>query len=136
MGEGYYAEGTVVTTVYADTPEPEEMLQFDHWEDPVGVIKNIYDRTPTITMKNTVATITAVFTSLDAKGNSIAVTGDDIHDGEITRQDSYLVNGIYAVGTIVFDKDGCIGVITQVDPDDNDDTDDYLVEKLFYGGNF
>ena len=135
-GDGYYYEGEIVNTVYANTPLPESRLQFDHWEDPMGVIKNIYDPTPIITMKNSIATITAVFTSIDARGNSIAVTGADIHDAEITRSDSYLVNGIYSVGTIVFDKDGCIGVITKVDPDNNDDTDDFLVEKLFYGGNF
>ena len=135
-GSGYYYEGQTVNTVYANTPTPESKLQFDHWEDPTGVIQNIYDRTPTIIMKNTVSTITAVFTSIDAKGNSIAITGDDIHDGLITRHDSYLINGVYSVGTIVFDKDGCIGVITQVDPDGTDNTDDFKVEKLFYGGNF
>ena len=135
-GSGYYYEGQTVNTVYANTPTPESKLQFDHWEDPTGVIQNIYDPTPTIIMKNTVSTITAVFTSIDAKGNSIAITGDDIHDGLITRHDSYLINGVYSVGTIVFDKDGCIGVITQVDPDGTDNTDDFKVEKLFYGGNF
>ncbi len=135
-GDGYYCENETVTSVYANAPTPSSRLQFDHWDDPMGIVKNIYDPTPTIIMKNTIATITAVFTSIDAKGNSIAVTGDDIHDKLITRHDSYLVNGIYAVGTIVFDKDGCIGVITKVDPDNNDDTDDFLVEKLFYGGNF
>ena len=135
-GSGYYCENETVTSVYANTPTPESRLQFDHWEDPMGIIQNIYDPTPTIIMKNTVATITAVFISIDAAGNSIAVTGADIHDAKITRSDSYLINGIYAVGTIVFDQDGCIGVITQVDPDNNDDTDDFLVEKLFYGGNF
>lgn len=135
-GDGYYCENETVESVYANTPTPESRLQFDHWEDPMGIIKNIYDPTPTIVMKNTVAVITAVFTSIDARGNSIAITGADIHDAEITRSDSYLINGIYNVGTIVFDKDGCIGVITQVDPDENDNTDDYLVEKLFYGGNF
>ena len=87
-------------------------------------------------MKNTVSTITAVFTSLETSKNSIAVTGADIHDELITRSDSYLISGVYAVGTIVFDKDGCIGVITEVDPDGTDNTDDYKVEKLFYGGNF
>lgn len=135
-GDGYYCENETVESVYANTPAPESKLQFDHWEDPMGIIKNIYDPTPTIVMKNTVAVITAVFTSIDAKGNSIAITGADIHDELITRSDSYLVNGIYAIGTIVFDKDGCIGVITAVDPDNNDNTDDFSVEKLFYGGNF
>lgn len=135
-GEGYYCENQTVNTIRANTPTAESRLQFDHWDDPMGIVKNIYDKTPTVVMKNTVATITAVFTSIDAKGNSIAVTGDDIHDKLITRTDSYLINGVYAVGTIVFDKDGCIGVITKIDPDNNDDTDDYLVEKLFYGGNF
>ena len=135
-GSGYYYEGETVGTIYADTPTPESRLQFDYWEDPTGVVQNIYDKTPTVIMKDTVSTITAIFTSIDAKGNSIAVTGDDIHDGLITRHDSYLINGVYSVGTIVFDKDGCIGVITQVDPDENDDTDDFRVNKLFYGGNF
>ena len=135
-GDGYYCENETVKSVYANTPTPESRLQFDHWEDPMGIIKNIYDPTPTIVMKNTVAVITAVFTSIDARGNSIAITGADIHDAEITRSDSYLINGVYNVGTIVFDKDGCIGVITQVDPDENDDTDDFRVNKLFYGGNF
>lgn len=135
-GFGYYTEGEEVTSIYADEPSPESHLQFDHWDDPTGIVKNIYDPTPTIIMKNTISTITAVYTSLDAKGNSIAITGADIHDELITRHDSYLINGIYSVGTIVFDKDGCIGVITQVDPDGTDDTDDFKVEKLFYGGNF
>lgn len=135
-GEGYYCENQTVNSVYANAQTPASRLQFDHWEDPIGIIKNIYDPTPTIIMKNTVATITAVFTSIDAQGNSIAITGGDIHTGRITRTDSYLINGIYTVGTIVFDKDGCMGVITQVDPDNSDDTDDYAVEKLFYGGNF
>lgn len=135
-GTGYYSEGQTVTTVYANTPAVGSRLQFDHWDDPTNIIQNKYDPTPTIIMKNTISTITAVFVSLDATGNSIAITGDDIHDGLITRHDSYLINGIYAVGTIVFDKDGCIGVITETNPDGIDDTDDYEVEKLFYGGNF
>lgn len=102
----------------------------------MGVVVNIYDKTPTIIMKNTVATITAVFTSIDATGNSVIMTEADIHDEEITRSDSYLVNGIYQVGALVFDKDGCLGLLTKVDPDENDDTDDFQVNKLFYGGNF
>lgn len=135
-GSGYYYEGQTVNTVSANVPTPESRLQFDKWDDPTGVIQNIYNNTPTIVMKNTVSVITAVFVSLDAKGNSIAITGADIHDELITRGDSYLINGVYAVGTIVFDKDGCIGVITQVNPDGSNDTPDYKVEKLFYGGNF
>ena len=135
-GSGYYAEGSTVTSVYANTPTLESRLIFDYWNDPTNIVQNKYDPTPTIVMKNTVSTITAVFVSLDAKGNSIAITGDATHDGKITRQDSYLINGVYAVGTIVFDKDGCIGVITEIDPDGTDDTNDYKVEKLFYGGNF
>lgn len=39
-------------------------------------------------------------------------------------------------GTLAFDSEGCLGVVTEVDPDNNDDTDDYAVEQLFYGGNF
>ncbi len=135
-GDGYYYKGERVTSITADTPKPDSNTQFDHWDDPMGVVENIYDPTPTIIMKDTVARITAVFVSIDAKGNSIAMTGADIHDELITRQDSYLINGVYTVGTIVFDKDGCIGTITKVDPDDNDNTNDYEVNKLFYGGNF
>ena len=132
----YYAENETVDSVYANTPLPESRLKFDHWDDPMGVIKNIYDETPIIVMKNTVATITAVFTSIDASGNSVIMTGADIHDELITRQDSYLINGVYQVGALVFDKDGCLGVLTQVDPDNNDDTADFAVKKFFYGGNF
>lgn len=135
-GTGYYAEGEIINTIVADTPTEDSKTQFDHWEDPMGVLKNKYDPTPTVTMKDTVATITAVFTSISAEGNSIVVTGDDIHKGSITRTNSYLVNGVYAIGAITFDKDGCIGVITETDPDKLDDTDDYAVQKLFYGGNF
>lgn len=111
-------------------------MQFDYWEDPMGVIKNIYDPTPTIIMKNGVATITAIYVSIDEKGNSVVITGDNLHSGIITRSNTSPINGIFAVGTIVFDKDGCIGMITKVNPDLNDDTDDYEVKKLFYGGNF
>ena len=135
-GDGYYSEGEIVNTVYANAVPVGTKLQFDHWEDPTGIIKNIYDPTPTIVMKDSVATITAVFTSTDGKGNSVVVTGNDLHTGIITRSNTSLINGIFAVGTIVFDKDGCIGIITEVDPDSNDNTDDYKVEKLFYGGNF
>ena len=135
-GEGYYEEGFEVTTVYANTPAPEEKLVFDHWEDPMMVLVNIYDPTPTIIMRNTVATITAVFISLDAQGNSVVVTSEDIDDSLITRSDSYAVNGTYNVGTLAFDKEGCLGVVTEVDPDKSDDTDDFAVEQLFYGGNF
>lgn len=134
-GDHYYYEDEIVTTVYANTPATG--MQFDHWIDPVGIITtNIYDPTPAIKMKNSVATLTAVFTSTDASGNSIVVTGNDLHTGTIYRSSTSVVNGIFAVGTITFDADGCIGTITQVDPDHSDDTDDFAVNKLFYGGNF
>lgn len=135
-GDGYYYEGEEVNSVYADTPELGSGLTFDHWDDPVGVTVNKYDPTPKIIMKDSTAKITAVFTSIDAEGNSVIVTGEDVDDGLITRNDSYLINGVYSVGAITFDKEGCIGIVTEVDPDKNDDTDDYSVEKLFYGGNF
>lgn len=133
---GYYAENETVNSVYANTPSPESRLEFDHWDDPMGVVKDIYDKTPTIIMKDTVATITAVFTSIDASGNSVIMTGDEIDDGVILRNDSYAINGVYQVGALVFDREGCLGVLTQVDPDGIDDTADFAVEKLFYGGNF
>ena len=135
-GDGYYYEGETVNTVYANTPTPESRLQFDHWEDPVGIItSSIYDPTPTIVMNDSIATITAVYVSIDATGNSVIVTGNDLHTGIIRRSSTTLINGIFAVGTIAFDGDGCIGTITEVNPDQNDNTDDYRVEKLFYGGN-
>lgn len=135
-GDGYYYEGEKVNSVTADTLPIQDRMQFDYWDDPMGVIKNIYDPTPTIIMKDGVATITAIYVSIDEKGNSVVITGDDLHSGIITRSNTSPINGIFAVGTIVFDKDGCIGMITKVNPDSNDDTDDYEVKKLFYGGNF
>ena len=132
----YYAENETINSVYADAPTPESRTQFDHWDDPMGIVKNIYDKTPTIIMKNTVAVITAVYTSIDAYGNSVIMTGDDIHDELIYRTDSYLINGLYSTGALVFDKDGCLGILTKVDPDETDDTDDFEVKKFFYGGNF
>ena len=135
-GTGYYAENETVNSIKANVPSPESRLEFDHWDDPMGVVKDIYDKTPTIIMKDTVATITAVFTSIDASGNSVIMTGDEIDDGVILRNDSYAINGVYQVGALVFDREGCLGVLTQVDPDGTDDTADFAVEKLFYGGNF
>ena len=134
-GTGYYYEGEVINTVTADTPEDKKLI-FDHWDDPTGIIKNIYDPTPEIVMKDSVAIITAVYVTTDQKGNSVVITGDDLHSGLITRHNTSLISGIFAEGTIVFDKDGCIGVITKVNPDLDDNTDDYEVTKLFYGGNF
>lgn len=134
-GDHYYYEDEIVNTVYANTASTG--MQFDHWEDPVGIITtNIYDPTPTIKMKDSVATLTAVYTSTDASGNSVVITGNDLHAGTIYRSRTTLINGLYAVGTITFDADGCIGTITQVNPDNNDNTDDFSVNKLFYGGNF
>lgn len=134
-GDGFYYEGEIVNSVYANDPPEGVKLYFDYWNDPVGIIKNIYSPRPKIIMKDSVATITAVFSTMDAKGNSVAVTGDDLHSGLITRTNTSLINGVFTIGTMVFDKDGCIGVITEVNPDSDDDTDDYKVEKLFYGGN-
>ena len=134
-GDHYYYEDEIVNTVYANTATTG--MQFDHWEDPVGIITtNIYDKTPRIKMKDSPATLTATFTSTDANGNSVVVTGNDLHTGTIYRSNASLINGLFAVGTIAFDSDGCIGIITQVDPDQSDDTDDFAVNKLFYGGNF
>ncbi len=133
QNEHYYYDGETISTVYANTA-PTGYI-FDHWDDPVGIISNIYDPTPEIEMKDSVATITAIYTSLDQRGNSIVVTGIDLHTGIIKRSRSTLINGIFTTGAIVFDRDGCIGVITEVDPDQNDNTDDYRVTKLFYGGN-
>lgn len=135
-GDGFYYEDEIVNTVYANTPEPSTRTQFDHWDDPVGIITtNIYDPTPTIKMKNSVATLTAIFASIDSTGNSVAITGNELKVGTIRRSTTNLINGLYAIGTLTFDRDGCLGVITEVDPDKNDDTDDYSVQKLFYGGN-
>lgn len=134
-GDHYYYEDEIVNSVYANTASTG--MQFDHWEDPAGIITtNIYDKTPTIKMKNSIATLTAVFTSTDASGNSVIIAGNGLHTGTIYRRNTTLINGLYAVGTITFDADGCIGTITQVDPDQSDDTDDFAVNKLFYGGNF
>jgi hypothetical protein len=135
-GSQYYYEGETVNSITADTPMPGSNLIFDHWEDPNGICVNIYDPTPTIIMRDTISTITAVYSSTDQKGNSIVLAGSDLHAGRIYRTTTTLINGIYAVGTIVFDRDGCIGIIVQPDPDNNDDTDDYRTEKFFYGGNF
>lgn len=135
-GDHYYYEGEVVNSITADTPMPGSQLIFDHWEDPVGIITtNIYDPTPIVEMGDTPATITAVYTSSDAQGNSVVLAGNDLHTDRILRSTSTLINGLYTVGTLVFDRDGCIGLITQVDPDNNDDTDDFQTEKFFYGGN-
>ena len=137
-GDHYYYEGETVNTIYSNTAPTG--MQFDHWDDPAGVIdsttSNIYDPTPTVIMKNSVATITAVYTSLDTSGNSVIMAGSGLHAGVIYRRTTTLINGLYAVGTLTFDADGCIGAITQVDPDHNDNTDDFAVNKLFYGGNF
>lgn len=134
-GDHYYYEGEIVNSVYANTPTTG--TQFDSWTDPVGIITtNIYDKTPTIKMKDSPATLTANFISTDALGNSVLVTGNDIHNEIIYRRSTSLVNGIFAIGALTFDRDGCIGTITEVDPDHSDDTDDYRVQKLFYGGNF
>ena len=135
-GDHYYYEGEVVNSITADTPMPGSQLIFDHWEDPVGIITtNIYDPTPIVKMGDTPATITAVYTSSDAQGNSVVSAGNDLHTNRILSSTSTLINGLYTVGTLVFDRDGCIGLITQVDPDNNDDTDDFQTEKFFYGGN-
>lgn len=135
-GDHYYYENETVNSITADTPMPGSQLIFDHWEDPMGVITtNIYDITPTIVMNDSVATITAVYTSTDGIGNSVVSAGNDLHTNIIYRSTSTLLSGIYAVGTLVFDRDGCIGIITQTNPDNNDDTDDYRTQKFFYGGN-
>lgn len=136
IGDHYYYEGETVNSITADTPAPGSELIFDHWDDPIGVCANIYDPTPTVIMKDSIATITAVYTSTDQRGNSIISAGNDLHTNRIYRSTSTAINGLYAVGAIAIDRDGCIGVITEVDPDHNDNTDDFRTEKLFYGGNF
>lgn len=134
-GDHYYYEGEKVNSIVVDDP-PEINMIFDHWEDPNEIItSNIYDPTPTIVMKDTTSTITAVYTSTDGLGNSVISAGNDLHPQIIYRSTSNLISGIYAVGSLVFDKDGCVGFISETDPDKDDDTDDFKVEKFFYGGN-
>lgn len=134
-GRHYYYEGETVNSIVADDP-PEVNMIFDHWEDPNEVITStIYDPTPTVVMKDTTSTITAVYTSTDGLGNSVVSADNDEHTEIIHRSTSSLISGIYAIGTLVFDRDGCIGFIAETDPDKNDDTDDFRVEKFFYGGN-
>lgn len=138
-GSHYYYEGEVVTTVSADTPMPGSNLIFDKWNDPLEIIdttnSNIYDETPRIIMGDTPATITALYTASDGNGNSVVSAGNGLHNNMIYRSTSSLISGIYAVGTLVFDRDGCIGLIVETDPDHNDNTDDYRTQKFFYGGN-
>jgi hypothetical protein len=137
-GTGFYAPTSTITSITANTPTTG--MQFDHWEDPGHVISttlsSIYDPTPIITMPDYAATITAVFTSLDATGNSIAITGDTSHSSIIRRSNTSLINGIFTIGTIIFDGDGCISVITGINPDQDDNTDDYTITNIYYGGNF
>lgn len=136
----FYAEGTTITTVEANTPPEGQM--FDYWIDPLGIIDTVHssitDKTPIIIMPDHAATITATFTSTTTNDNSIVIAGTTLHSPDnniLYRRDTTLVSGIYAVGTIVFDRDGCIGTITETDPDHNDNTDDYKCNRLFYGGN-
>ena len=53
-----------------------------------------------------------------------------------TFENVELINGVYQIGTIVFDRDGCIAILNDMDPDGDIETDDYGVNKLFSGGNF
>lgn len=132
-GTGYYSAGTVVDTVTANDPVNDTQI-FDHWDDPVGVVENIYDSTPTIVMKDSIATITAVFISIaDITDNSIMSTNEQLTTGTMFREDFNTISGIAAIGTLVFDKDGSVGVIINSNEDQLDDTKDYTVEKLFYG---
>lgn len=141
-GDGFYYEGEIVNTVYANTPPLGSGLIFDHWDDPIGVIdttnSNIYDPTPRIIMGDVPATITAIYTNGEPNENSVILAGINTHSSTnnlIYRHNTSIISGIYAVGTIVFDNDGCIGIITEVNPDGNDNTDDYRSNRLFYGGN-
>ena len=64
------------------------------------------------------------------------MTGADLEGGIITRGETSLISGIFGIGTLVFDPDGCMGVITETNATMGDNTDNYRVEKLFYGGNY
>lgn len=132
-GTGYYPVNTVVNTVTANDPVDDTQI-FDHWDDPVGVVEDIYDSTPTIVMKDSIATITAVFISIaDITDNSIMSTNEQLTTGTMFRESFNTISGIAAIGTLVFDEDGSVGVITNMNEDQLDDTKDYTVEKLFYG---
>lgn len=136
-GDGYYYEGETISTITADNA-PQGM-QFDYWSDPMGVISGntMYSTTPIVVMKNSVATITAVYVSTDATGNSIGLTNEELQNiGTINRSDFSLINGIEGVGTIIFDEQGSIGILTEMNPDQDDSTSDFVIQKLFYGGNF
>lgn len=138
-GRGYYYEGEEINSVYANDPEPGSNTEFDQWNDPYELLKDEaakYDKTPTLIMKNSPASITATYIANSPQENSMVVTGNDLHTGIITRSKSTIISGRLTVGAVVFDKDGCIGVVIENDPDQNDNTDDYKVKKLFYGGNF
>ena len=132
-GTGYYSAGTIINTVTANDPV-NEMQMFDHWDDPVGIIEDIYDPTPTITMKDSIATITAVYANIgEITDNSILITDKQLTEEIMLRDDLDTVSGVATIGTLVFDKDGSIGVITNLNEDQLEDTRDYTIKKLFYG---
>ena len=131
----YYEHQVVVNKIEANTPATG--MRFDHWDDPMNIVTDIYAKNPRIVMGNTPATITAIYTSLDESGNSVAITGSNLTNSTIIRRiTTSPINGYLELGTIIFDRNGSIGVITELDPDNSNDTDDYRVQKLFYGGNF
>ena len=134
-GDGYYYDGEIVDTVVANTPEVGSNMVFDHWDDPMDVVVDVYNPSSRIIMKDTVARIVAIFTSNENRGNSVAITGDDLDTDSIIRGTTTVINGRLDIGAVIFDGEGSIGTIVEINPDNDESTDDFGTEKLFYGGN-
>lgn len=87
-------------------------------------------------MKDSIAIITAVFISPEEiTNNSVIFTEKPLTTETTTmyREDVDITSGIASIGTLVFDKTGSIGVITNTNEDQLGDTNDYTIKKLFYG---
>lgn len=128
-GTGYYAENEVVATVYANDPPTSDMM-FSHWDDPLGIVSNIYDATPTITMKNSTAIITAVFVEKSYNTNNVFFTNNNLRNNQVTNDQTNIISGALNEGALGFDTAGNIGAVTELTMNGAN------TELLFYGGGF
>lgn len=117
QGSGYFKEGDVTTIKAAD---PAEGYEFTRWTGDTSILSSIYNKTPTVTMGASVASVTAKYREIGSEnsiGKYLGVFSETENVIETESPDIEMISGNFGQGTILTDKIGNIGICTELIPE-------------------
>lgn len=119
----YYLSGSKVKIHANAAPEG---MKFSKWTGDTSILSSIYNPDATLIMPQSVVHVTAAYTTI-GKDNSVAYYNDVLSNKEvvITSNDLKIISDKLELGTLITDKNGNVGVITE------QTENKYTVKRLF-----